>query len=217
MKKELKRIGLTEILGKDIEFYGNWEEPLFIANEVAKWLGERDGATVARKVDKDEKLLHTICVSGQGRETTMFTEDGLYEALMKSRKEIAKPLKKKIKQYLKQIRKTGGTIEDGKEEEFINKYFPSFSEDVKLSMVQDLLRTNKEMKSKADYHDKILNPKDINFKKLLTISQIAKDLGMSAQKLNKLLNELHIIYKKIKHECLIQTMKIKFQTIWIIM
>jgi len=42
----------------------------------------------------------------------MFTEDGLYEALMKSRKEIAKPLKKKIKQYLKQIRKTGGVVDE---------------------------------------------------------------------------------------------------------
>lgn len=98
------------ILGKEIEFYGSWEEPLFVANEVAEWLEERDGVTVGRKVDNDEKLIHTICVSGQNRETTMFTEDGLYEALMKSRKEIAKPLKKKIKQYLKQIRKTGGYV-----------------------------------------------------------------------------------------------------------
>ena len=190
--KEIKRIGVTEILGKEIEFYGSWEEPLFKASEVAKWLDERDGATVSRKVDDDEKIkviLHTqnVCSHGGEREnveTTMFTEDGLYEALMKSRKPIAKPLKKKIKQYLKQIRKTGGTVEEGREEEFINKYFPSFSDDVKIAMVQDLLKTNKELKPKADYHDKILNPTDEDFKKLLTASEIAKDLGMSAQKFN---------------------------------
>ena len=73
----------------------------------------------------------------------MITEDGLYEILMLSRKEIAKPLKKAIKDYLKQIRKTGGAVETGREEDFINNYFPSFSEEVKLSMVQDLLKTNK--------------------------------------------------------------------------
>ena len=27
--KEVKRIGVTEILGREIVFYGNWEEPLF--------------------------------------------------------------------------------------------------------------------------------------------------------------------------------------------
>ncbi|QPW62069.1 phage antirepressor [Clostridium botulinum] len=198
MSKEIKRVGITEILGKEIEFYSSWEEPYFVANEVAIWLGERDGSTVARKVDDDEKLIHTICVTGQNRETTMLTEDGLYEALMKSRKEIAKPLKKKIKQYLKQIRKTGGAVEDGREEEFIYKYFPSFSDDVKMSMVQDLLKSNKELKPKADYHDKVLNPTDENFRKLLTTSEIAKDLNMSARKLNSTLKELHIIYKQGK-------------------
>lgn len=196
--KEIKRIGVTEILGKEIEFYGSWEEPYFLAKSVAEWLDERDGTTVARKVDEEEKLIHTICVGGQNREITTFTEDGLYEALMKSRKPVAKPLKKKIKQYLKQIRKTGGIVEEGREEEFVDKYFPSFSDEVKLSMVQDLLRTNKELKPKAEYHDKVLRPTDENFKKLLTASEIAKDLGMSAQKFNKILNELHIIYKKSK-------------------
>lgn len=194
MGEVLKRIGVTEILGKEIEFYGTWEEPLFNSKSVADWLEERDGYTVARKVDEEEKQIHTICVGGQNREVTMFTEDGLYECLMQSRKPIAKDLKKKVKQYLKQIRLTGGAVEENREEEFINKYFPSFSDDVKLSMVQDLLKTNKELKPKAEYHDKVLN-NSLN----KTTTDIAKDLSMSAQKLNKILHELNIIYpKKVK-------------------
>ena len=189
--ERMERIGVTEILGREIEFYNTWEEPLFIAGEVAKWLDERDGVTVSRKVDEEEKLIHTICVSGQSRETTMLTEDGLYEALMKSRKDIAKDLKKQIKAYLKQIRKTGGTVEEGREADFINNYFPSFSEEVKLSMVQDLLRTNKELKPKAEYCDAVLNPTNLK-----TTTDIAKDLGMSAKALNKILNEKGIIYPK---------------------
>ena len=74
------------------------------------------------------------------------TEDGLYEVCMQSRKPIAKQMKKQIKEYLKNIRKTGGAADFGKESQFIEHYFPSFSEDVKLAMVTDLRTQNKELK-----------------------------------------------------------------------
>ncbi|WP_245396219.1 phage antirepressor KilAC domain-containing protein, partial [Clostridioides difficile] len=45
------------------------------------------------------------------------------------------------------------------------------------------------MKPKASYHDKVLNPE-----KLVTTTDIAKDLGMSAQGLNILLHTNKIIY-----------------------
>ena len=206
MQNELKRIGVTNILEKEIVFYGSWEEPYFLAKDVAKWIEHSNTSKMINNIDEDEKIKalcdvtnsYTTSKARNTQEMLFLTEDGLYEALMQSRKPIAKELKKKIKQYLKQIRQTGGTVEEGREEEFINKYFPSFSDEVKLLMVQDLLKTNKELKPKADYHDKVLNPTDENYKKLLTTGEIAKDLGMSAIKLNKILNELHIIYKQNK-------------------
>ncbi|MCC0678223.1 MULTISPECIES: phage antirepressor KilAC domain-containing protein [unclassified Clostridioides] len=48
---------------------------------------------------------------------------------------------------------------------------------------------NEEMKPKAIYHDKVLNPE-----KLVTTTDIAKDLGMTAQALNTLLYTNKIIY-----------------------
>jgi len=60
-----------------------------------------------------------------------------------------------------------------------------------LSMVQDLLKTNKELKPKAEYCDAVLNPSNLK-----TTTDIAKDLGMSAKALNKILNEKGIIYPK---------------------
>jgi len=48
-----------------------------------------------------------------------------------------------------------------------------------------------ELKPKADYTDKILRNKG-----LVTITQIAKDYGMSGQEMNKLLHELGVQYKQ---------------------
>ncbi|MCC0726466.1 MULTISPECIES: phage antirepressor KilAC domain-containing protein [unclassified Clostridioides] len=48
---------------------------------------------------------------------------------------------------------------------------------------------NEEMKPKVQYHDKVLNPD-----KLVTTTDIAKDLGMTAQGLNVLLYTNKIIY-----------------------
>ncbi|MCC0669289.1 phage antirepressor KilAC domain-containing protein [Clostridioides sp. ZZV14-6153] len=48
---------------------------------------------------------------------------------------------------------------------------------------------NEEMKPKVQYHDKVLNPE-----KLVTTTDIAKDLGMTAQGLNVLLYTNKVIY-----------------------
>lgn len=106
--EDLKVLDEREVLGKEFKMYGTKENPLFLAKSVAEWIGERDGYTVSRKVDEDEKVIHTLCVSGQSREMTFLTEDGFYEVLMLSRKPIAKAFKKEVKQILKQIRTTGG-------------------------------------------------------------------------------------------------------------
>lgn len=134
--RRMERIGVTEILGKDIVFYNTWEEPLFLAKDVAEWIeyskssGKYKVTQMVSTVDEDEKLVSTLKTPDmkQARDMLFLTEDGIYEVLMQSRKDIAKDLKRQIKAYLKQIRKTGGTVEEGREEDFINNYFPSFSE-----------------------------------------------------------------------------------------
>lgn len=146
----LEIIRETEILGKRIKMYGSIESPWFVAGDVAEWLGERDGYTVARKVDEEYKDTQLVCTLGGNQKSIVLNEDGLYDACMYSKKEIAKPLKKEIKKYLKQIRLTGGTVDDGRESEFIDKYFPSFNEDTKLSMVRDLLDQNQKYKNQIE-------------------------------------------------------------------
>lgn len=58
----------------------------------------------------------------------------------------------------------------------------------------------KPLLSKAEFYDKVLNPTDEEngFTKLLTTTEVAKDLGMTARQLNNILHEKRIIYKKGK-------------------
>lgn len=181
-----------EVLGKEFKMYGTIENPLFLAKSVAEWIGERDGYTVSRKVDEDEKVIHTLCVSGQSREMTFLTEDGFYEILMLSRKPIAKAFKKEVKQILKQIRMTGGyipTTQEDDEETIMAKAF--------LIAQRTIEKKNKlieEMTPRVNWFDKFMSSEG-----LYTSTQVAKVLHISsAKKLNTILNEEKIIYRQGK-------------------
>lgn len=114
MKQQLEIINEQEVLGKDFKIYGTFENPLFLAKDVAEWIeytktsqGYYNVSKMLQTVDEEEKLLSSLVIAGQGREMWFLTEDGLYEVLMQSRKPIAKAFKKEVKKILKEIRKTG--------------------------------------------------------------------------------------------------------------
>lgn len=105
MNNQLCVLTKQEVLGKQFTIYGTKEEPLFLAKDVANWIEHKNITHMMNVVDEDEKLIYTICNSGQNREMWFLTEDGLYEVLMQSRKPIAKQFKKKVKEILKGLRK----------------------------------------------------------------------------------------------------------------
>lgn len=92
------------LMGKTFSVYGTVEEPLFRAKDVAEWIEHSDVSAMMRSVDEDEKLLGTLFVSGQNRETWFLTENGVYEVLMLSRKPVAKEFKKEVKKMLHALR-----------------------------------------------------------------------------------------------------------------
>lgn len=114
MNKQLEIIDQRQLLGQDFKVYGDFENPLFLAKDVAIWIGYDNSSVnkMINKVDEDEKLNGLIFRAGQNREVTMLTEDGLYEVLMQSRKPIAKSFKKEVKKILKEIRTMGMYITD---------------------------------------------------------------------------------------------------------
>ena len=105
MEKNLVVIDEREVLGKEFKIYGDIENPLFLAKDVAEWL-EMDISNASRmlkNVDENEKVLARHNTTS----ATFLTEDGLYEVLMQSRKPIAKAFKREVKQILKTIRLNG--------------------------------------------------------------------------------------------------------------
>lgn len=120
-------INEQDVLGKRFKIYGTFEEPLFLAKDVAEWIEHSKVSMMLKTIDEDEKIklicevnnsYSTLCevnnntTTPQARKTQemwFLTEDGLYEVLMQSRKPIAKAFKKEVKKILKALR-TGKAI-----------------------------------------------------------------------------------------------------------
>lgn len=170
-------------------------EPWFVGKDVAAALGYRDTSDALKKhVDNDDKLTRRFADSGQNREMYIINESGLYSLILSSKLESAKHFKRWVtSEVLPAIRKTGGY------------QLPEISYPQSLRLLADEIEKNKklelenniqaqqinEMKPKADYCDKILSSKS-----LLTITQIAKDYGMSGKAMNQILHDLNIQYKQ---------------------
>ncbi|WP_282804544.1 BRO-N domain-containing protein [Clostridium tetani] len=118
----LQIIDQRNLLGKDFKVYGDFQNPLFLAKDVAEWIdyqktseGYYNTSKMLNTVDKDEKV--TIPNKDSGGSKLFLTEDGLYEVLMQSRKPIAKKFKKEVKKILKSIRMNGMYVAQAKVQE----------------------------------------------------------------------------------------------------
>jgi prophage antirepressor-like protein len=102
LKKEI-------VFEKEFTIYGTPDEPLFLARDIAEFIGYDIAQTnkLISMVERDEKLTIRLLWSGQLRDMWAITENGLYEILFQSRMERAKEFKSRVKEILKTIRKTG--------------------------------------------------------------------------------------------------------------
>lgn len=79
---ELKIIDEREVLGKQLRIYGDFENPLFKADEVAKWIEHSNVSKMLESIDDNEKIKLEIGTLTNGYSAWFLTEDGLYEVLM---------------------------------------------------------------------------------------------------------------------------------------
>ena len=107
---QLPVIHQQRVLNKDFAVYGAFDNPLFLAKDVANWIEHSQTVRMIQTVDEDEKVMNIVHTPGGPQEMWFLTEGGLYEVLMQSRKPIAKQFKKQVKSILREIRSNGAYV-----------------------------------------------------------------------------------------------------------
>lgn len=190
------------------EFYFNGDavrtllrdnEPYFVGKDVAEILGysnPRDA--LSKHVDSDDKGVAKCDTLGGTQQTTIINESGLYSLILSSKLPKAKEFKHWVtSEVLPTIRKHGAYMTPAKIEEVLTDPDTIIQLATQLKQEREgrLIAEQRigELTPKADYCDRVLADKS-----LVTITQIAKDYGMSGQEMNHKLHELNVIYKQGK-------------------
>lgn len=204
----------TELIGHQFTVYGTAENPLFLAKEVAECIGHSNITVMLQTIDEDEKVKvspkQSLGELVNYKEYNFLTEDGLYEVLMQSRKPIAKQFKKGVKQILHEVRTTGGYIathQDDTPEEIMaraltiaqatlskrEERLKQLEAQTEQQQATIKIQTEEIKKSapKVNYYDNHLQ--SVN---TLTSTQVAKQIGMDAEKLHRKMKEIGILYKQ---------------------
>lgn len=148
-------------------------EVMFVGKDVAEILGYQNGSkALADHVDEEDKLYNDSLSSLGQRGGWLINESGLYSLILSSKMPNAKKFKRWVTaEVLPAIRKHG------------------------VYAVDEVLQNQQitEMTPKAGYYDVVLNCKDV-----ISTTEIAKDYGWSAKKMNSYLHEKKIQFKQGK-------------------
>lgn len=173
--RELNIVNEQVVLGKEFKVYGDFENPLFLAKDVARWIEHSDVSTMLRKIDEEEKVANIVCTLGGNQKSWFLTEDGLYEVLMQSRKPIAKQFKKEVKKILKDLRMGKSQIVGNDINSMINTMMPTLIQNTiqstMMAMGTVLEQNNKMIMNEID------SVKDLHMeaKNIITENEIKHD------------------------------------------
>ena len=166
---------------------------LFCGRDVAKALGyKKPENAIATHVDDEDKTSTLIQGSGSNykSKTIFINESGLYSLILRAQVDTAKRFTKWVtSEVLTSIRRTGGYMLKRPDES--NEQIMARA----LLVAQDTIRrANKQidfLTPKAEYAEEVLLSETC-----LTTTQIAKELGMTAQALNRLLAAHRIQFRQ---------------------
>lgn len=167
-------------------------EPLFVGVDVANILGYKEPhKAIVRHVEDVDRMKHPVSDNqGFTRDTWVINESGLYSLIFSSELLTAKSFKRWVtSEVLPSIRKTGSYSVRQKLPQTFAQALRAYADEVEKNEMLKLENTQQkqiigELQPKAVYYDEILKSKDC-----LTITQIAKDYGMSGHQLNQFLSE----------------------------
>lgn len=194
---ESPEFGKVRIMQKD-------DIPWFVGKDVTDVLGYQNASKAIKDhVDADDKLSNKTLSSLGQRGGWLINESGLYSLILSSKLPTAKKFKRWVtSEVLPTLRKHGAYATPETIDRIISD--PDYGiqllqtlkeERAKRKELEETTRIQQiqiaELQPKASYYDVILNCKD-----LVSITKIAKDYGMSGQKLNNLLHEKKVQFKQ---------------------
>lgn len=175
-------------------------EPWFVGRDIAKSLGYKDQKAAVRDlVDYSDKRLiqrgqYTPLDNIPNRGLMFINESGLYSLILSSELPRAKAFKRWVtRKVLPSIRKHGiYATEDFLEMSIAD---PAWAIGVltalkeKQDKIKELTKSLEEARPKVEYYDEVLDSSS-----LIKSTIVAKDYGMSAIKLHRLLENWHVIF-----------------------
>ena len=137
------------------------------------------------------------------RKVSLITKSDIYRLIVRSKLKATDEFESWIfDEILPSIESTGAYIESGREEEMVKNYFPSFSQETQLEMVNDLIKQNKQLKQ---FYDDLMNTEN-----LISINTMAKELQIGEYALFSFLrrkkvffydkNKVNIPYERFRKE-----------------
>lgn len=168
--------------------------PYFVANDVAKTLGYKNPSKATN--DHCKKAIETWGNDSLGRRQKfkIIPESDVYRLIIKSNLPSAEKFESWVmEEVLPQIRKHGmyATDELLNNPDLLIEVATKLKEERTLRLVAE--QKVAEMQPKVNYHDIILANKSVT-----PISFIAKNYGMSARQMNKMLHDFGIQYRQGK-------------------
>lgn len=201
-EKNLRLVKEGEFLGTKCDFYIDDENNIYMTRkqigEALQYTNADDAVrrlhnrkTNIERLDKFSTRVALTRVEGNRyvtRETVLYTERGIYEICRISNQPLANQFYDWVYDQIILIRKTAGTVQEGREMEFLNNYFPSLSEETKLMMVKDLQKTIKEQQEEINKLQPMAEDWSafMDSKGNLTMSKVAKALNIKGVGRNNL-------------------------------
>lgn len=176
--------------------------PWFVLKDVCGVLNLGTPSRVAERLDGDEvSLTHLTDSLGRLQETTVISESGLYNVILRSDKPEAKPFRKWVTaEVLPAIRRSGGYIagqNDLSPAELMAKAIKVAEQTLaeRDARISSLQVQNAIMAPKADYFDELVERNT-----LTSFRDTAKELGIPPRKFTQFLLDKKYIYRDKKEK-----------------
>lgn len=200
MENKLEIVKKENFGDLECDFYKNEKGEIFVTRtqigQALEYSNPNDAIRMIHNRNKERMDKFSVPFKMNGVKTYLYNARGIYEICRYSNQPKANDFYDWIYDALEKIRTTGGYIygeEIMNEDQLIMATMNVLNKKVQNLQLENMQQKQiiGELKSKADYTDIILQNKS-----LIKVKAIAKDYGMSATEMNKLLHELGVQYKE---------------------